>query len=56
VPKRKVKAKITRLVTETVTCTLDNDGNVDEIDDIHEEHSSEVIDVVSIISEIHTIG
>jgi hypothetical protein len=55
-PKRKVKAKITRIVTETVTCILDSDGNVEEIDEVHDEHSSEVLNVVSIITEIHTIG
>jgi hypothetical protein len=54
--RRKVKAKITRMVTEIVTCILDKDGNVEEILDIHEEHDSEVTDVHTIIAEINTIG
>jgi hypothetical protein len=51
-----VKAKITRIVTETVTCTMDNDGNVEEIHDVHDQHDSEVTEVHSIITEINTIG
>ena len=34
---RRVKAKITRTVTEVVICTLDLDGNVDEVEEIMEE-------------------
>ena len=34
---RRVIAKITRTVTEKVTCTLDTDGNVEEVEDVHEE-------------------
>ena len=34
---RRVKAKITRTVTEIVICTLNEDGCVEEVDEVHEE-------------------
>ncbi|MEO3947658.1 hypothetical protein [Gorillibacterium sp. CAU 1737] len=51
--KSKVKAKITRIVTETATCILDNDGNVEEVLDIHDEHDYEVTELHSVISVIN---
>ena len=47
---RKVRAKITRSVTEVVICLLDRDGNVEEIDEIMEELDYDVTDVHSIQS------
>lgn len=49
---KSVKAKITRVVTETVTLTLDRSGNVEEITDIHEEHEYEVTEVHSVLTVI----
>jgi hypothetical protein len=46
--KQKVKAKITRTVTEVVICMLDHDGNVEEILDICDELEYEV-------NELHSI-
>lgn len=53
VVKQKVKAKITRVVTETVTCILDKDGNMEEILDVHNEHDYEVTEVHSVITIIN---
>jgi hypothetical protein len=50
---QKVKAKITRVVTETVICILDKDGNVEEILDVHDEHDYEVTEVHSVITVIN---
>jgi len=47
---RRVKAKITRTVTEIVICLLDKYGNVEEVEDVMEELDYEVIDVHSIQS------
>jgi len=33
---RRVKAKITRTVTEIAIVLLDNDGNIEEVEDTHE--------------------
>jgi hypothetical protein len=52
-PVRKVKAKITRVVTEIVICTLDSSGNVEEINDICEEMDYEVTDIHTIIDVIY---
>ena len=48
-PKR-VKAKITRTVTEIVICTLDRYGCVEEVEEFVEELDYEVIDVHAIQS------
>ena len=45
---RRVKAKITRTVTEIVICTLDTDGNVEEVDEVLEEIDYDDIDVHNI--------
>jgi len=50
---RRVKAKITRTVTEIVLCTLDTDGNVEEVEEVLEEldfDDAEVHDIRSILS------
>ena len=50
---RRVKAKITRTVTEVVICTLDKDGNVEEVEEIIEEldyDDIEVHDIRSVLS------
>lgn len=49
---RKVKAKITRTVTEIAIVTLYIDGTIDEIEDICEELEVDCIEVVSIIEVI----
>lgn len=48
---RKVKAKITRMVTEIAIVYLNRDGSVDEYEECHEELDSEVTD----IHEIRTV-
>jgi len=45
---RRVKAKITRTVTEIAIIYLDRDGNVEEFEETHEELDSEV-------TELHNI-
>lgn len=52
-PKR-VKAKITRVVTEIATVILDKSGLVEEIEEIHEEINTENIELKSIITVIHS--
>jgi hypothetical protein len=47
---RKVKAKITRTVTEIAIVYLDRDGCIDELEEVHEELDSEVTDIQSIQS------
>lgn len=47
---RKVKAKITRIVTEIATVYLNRDGTVDEYEECHEELESEVTEVHRILS------
>ena len=47
---RRVKAKITRSITEIVICTLDRYGCVEEVEDVLEELDYEVIDVHAIQS------
>tara|TARA_R110000851_G_scaffold331164_1_gene504936 strand:+ start:23 stop:202 length:180 start_codon:yes stop_codon:yes gene_type:complete len=42
---RKVKAKITRVVTEIAIVYLDRDGNVEELEETHEELDSEVTEL-----------
>ena len=49
---RKVKAKITRMVTEIAMVYLDKDGNVEEFEETHEELDCEVTELHSIISVI----
>ena len=49
---RKVKAKITRTVTEIAIVYLDRDGNVEELEETHEELDYEVTDLHSIIAVI----
>lgn len=53
---RKVKAKISRTVTEIATVYLDKDGNVEEVDEIHDEHFSEVTELHEIraILSVHS--
>ena len=48
---RRVKAKITRSVTEVVICTLDTSGNVEEIEEVMEEIDCDDI----ILHDIRTI-
>ena len=53
---RKVKARITRTVTEVATVYLDRDGNIEEYEEMHEElfcEDMELIDIRSVIS-IHS--
>ena len=47
---RKVKAIITRTVTELAIVTLDRDGYIDDIDEILEERSSSDEDVLTVVS------
>lgn len=49
---RKVKAKITRTVTEIAIVLLDKDGNVDEFVETHDEHDSEVTELHCILDVI----
>jgi hypothetical protein len=49
---RKVKAKITRVVTEIVIATLDSDGNVDEIEDVCAELEWDDCEILAIIDVI----
>ena len=53
---RRVKAKITRTVTEIATVLLDRDGNVDEYEELHEELDSEVTELheVRAILSVHS--
>jgi hypothetical protein len=48
---RKVKAKITRVVTEIAIVYLNRDGSVDEYEECHEELDSEVTE----LHEIRTV-
>ena len=45
---RKVKATITREVTEVAIIYLDRDGNVEEYEEQHQELNSEVTDILHI--------
>tara|TARA_R110000744_G_scaffold85335_1_gene166781 strand:- start:78 stop:272 length:195 start_codon:yes stop_codon:yes gene_type:complete len=45
---RKVKAKITRTVTEIAIVYLDTSGQVVEYEETHEELESEVTDLIAI--------
>ena len=54
-PKR-VKAKITRTVTEIAIVTLDRDGNVEELEETHEELDYEVTEIHSIQSILSVHG
>jgi len=50
---RRVKAKITRTVTEIAIVLLDRDGNVEEYEEMHEEldmHDIEVHDIRAVLS------
>lgn len=47
---RRVKAKITRTVTEIAIVTLDRQGHVEEIEDIHDELDCDDIELQSILS------
>jgi hypothetical protein len=49
---RKVKAKITRVVTEVAIVYLDNDGAVEEFEETIDELDCEVTELHSIISVI----
>ena len=53
IPKR-VKAKITRTVSEIAIVILDKSGFVEEIEEVHEEIDTEDIELKSIISVIHS--
>ena len=51
IPKtKKVKAKITRLVTEIAIVVLDRDGYVEEIEEVMEEIDTDEIEVDSILA------
>ena len=45
---RRVKAKITRVVTEIVIVTLDRDGLVEEIEDVLNEIDYDNVEIVTI--------
>lgn len=45
---RKVKAKITRTVTEIATVYLDRSGNIEEYEECHAELDSECTELISI--------
>ena len=50
---RKVKARISRLVTEVATVYLDKDGNIEEYEEMHEElfcDEMELIDIRAVLS------
>ena len=47
---RRVKAKLTRVVTEVAIVLLDSDGNVEEIEDVQDELEYEVIELHSILN------
>lgn len=49
---RKVKARITRTVTEIAIVYLDRDGNVEEFEETHEELDCEVTELHDIVSII----
>jgi hypothetical protein len=42
---RRVKAKITRRVTEIAVVLLDREGNVEEVEEVHEEIDYDVPDL-----------
>lgn len=46
---KKVKAKITRVVTEIVIATLDRDGNIEEVDEVLEELDFDDCEIHSIL-------
>ena len=50
---RRVKARITRTVTEVAMVLLDKDGNIEEFEETHEElfsENEELIDIRAVIS------
>jgi hypothetical protein len=50
---RKVKAKVTRTVTQMVICNLNKDGTIDEVLDIHDEieiHDETVDNIVEVLN------
>lgn len=50
---RRVKAKITRTVTEIAMVLLDRDGNIEEVEEVHDEldmHESSVDSVITVLS------
>ena len=54
---RRVKAKITRTVTEIAIVLLDRNGEIEEIDEVHEEldcDDMELIEMHSILS-VHSL-
>ena len=53
---RRVKAKITRTVTEIAMVLLDRDGSVEELEETHEELDYEVTELHDIISVISAHG
>jgi len=52
---RRVKAKITRTVTEIVICNLDTGGNVEEIEDVMEEidYDDIIVHDIRVVLSIH---
>ena len=52
---RRVKAVVSRVVTEVVIATLDKDGNIEEIEDVYDELDSKDEEVLNIL-EILSIG
>lgn len=51
---RRVKAKITRTITEIAIVLLDNNGDVEEVEetmDIHDYEVTEIHSIISVISE-----
>jgi len=53
---RRVKAKITRTVTEIAIVLLDTDGNVEEVEDVYEEIDYEVTDLHDIRTVLSVHG
>jgi hypothetical protein len=47
---RRVKAKISRVVTEVVIVLLDKDGDIEEVEEILDEYGSEEETIMSIRS------
>ena len=53
---RRVKAKITRTVTEVAIVTLDRDGNVEEVEEVMEEFDYDVTEIHSIQTVLSVHG
>ena len=53
---RRVKAKITRSVTEIAIVLLDSDGLIEEFEETHEELESDDYEIISIHSVLSVHG